>query len=48
MGYADEVNILKGSVRTVKENAEAFVVASKEVSLEVNANKTKYMIMYLD
>jgi hypothetical protein len=30
---------------TVKENAEALVVATKEIGLEVNADKTKYMIM---
>jgi len=34
---------LGGIVRTVKENAEALVVASKEIGIEVNANKTKYM-----
>ena len=33
-----------GSVHTVKENAEALVVATKEIGLEVNADKTKYMI----
>ena len=37
-----------GSVRTVKENAEALVVATKEIGLEVNADKTKYMIMSRD
>jgi hypothetical protein len=37
--YADNVNIVGGSIRTVKENAEAFVVASKEIVLEVSANK---------
>ena len=42
--YADEVNILAGSVHTVKENAEAVVVASKENGLEVNADKTKNKI----
>ena len=31
---------------TIKENAEAFVVASKESGLEINAEKTKYMVMY--
>ena len=46
--YADEVNILGGSVHTVKENAEAVVVASKENGLEVNADKTKYMVMSRD
>ena len=30
---------------TVKENAEALVVATKEIGLEVNADKTKYMVM---
>jgi hypothetical protein len=34
-----------GSVQTVKENAEALVVATKEIALEVNADKTKYMVM---
>jgi len=34
-----------GSVDTVKENAEALVVATKEIGLEVNVDKTKYMIM---
>ena len=43
--YAEDVNILGGSVRTIKKNAEALVVASKEIGLEVNADKTKYMVM---
>jgi len=46
--YADYVNILGGSVHTVKENAEALIVASKEIGLEVNADKTKYMVMSRD
>jgi len=41
--YAD-VNTLAGSVNTIKENAEALVVAGKETGLEVNADKTKYMV----
>jgi len=48
LAYADAVNILGGSVHTVKENAEALVVATKEIGLEVNADKTKYMIMSRD
>jgi N6-adenosine-specific RNA methylase IME4 len=39
---------LGGSGHTVKENAEALVVATKENGLEVNADKTKYMVMYRD
>jgi len=35
-------------VHTVNENAEALVVASKEIGLEVNSDKTKYMVMSRD
>ena len=45
MVYADDVNIFGGSVHTIKENAEALIVASKEIGLEVNVDKTKYMVM---
>ena len=34
-----------GSIHTVKEKAEALVVATKEIGLEVNADKTNYMVM---
>ena len=37
-----------GSVHTVKENAEALVVAAKEIGLEVNDDKTKFMVMSRD
>ena len=43
--YADDVNILGGRVHTVKENAEALIVSSKKTRLEINADKTKYMVM---
>jgi hypothetical protein len=46
--YADDVNIMGGSVLTVKEKEEALVVASKEIGLEVNVGKTKYMVMSRD
>jgi hypothetical protein len=48
LAYADDVKILGGSIRAVKENAEALVVAAKEIGLEVNADKTKYMVMSRD
>ena len=41
--YADDVNILGGSIHTIKESVEALIVASKEIRLEVNAVETKYM-----
>ena len=31
LAYADDVNILGGSVHTVRKNAEALVVATKEI-----------------
>jgi hypothetical protein len=39
---------LGGSIRTVKKNAEALVAATKEIGLEVNAHKTKYMTVFRD
>jgi len=42
--YADDVNILGGSVCIVKKT-HSFVVGSKEFGLEVNSGKTKYMVM---
>jgi hypothetical protein len=35
-------------MHTIKKNTEALVVASKETGLEVNAEKTKYMVMSPD
>jgi len=46
--YADDINILGESVHTIMENIEALLVASKEIGLEVNADKTKYMVMSRD
>ena len=46
--YADDVNVLGGSIHTVKENVEALIVTSKETGLEVNADKTKYTVMSRD
>jgi len=46
--YVDDVNIMGGSVHTINENAEALVDASKETGLQVNADKTKYMVMSRD
>ena len=45
LAYADDVNTLGGSVHMVKKNEEALVLVTKEIGLDVNAGKTKYMIM---
>jgi hypothetical protein len=38
--YADDVNILDGSVHTIKKIKEDLLVGNKETGLEVNADKT--------
>jgi hypothetical protein len=37
-----------GIVHTIKENAEALVVASKKIGLDINPDKTKYVVMSED
>ena len=46
--YADVVNVLGGRIHTIKENKEAFLVGSEEIGLEVNARKTRYMVISQD
>jgi hypothetical protein len=43
--YADDINLLDYSVSTIKENTETLLEANRNVGLEINAEKTKYMIM---
>jgi hypothetical protein len=43
--HADDINLLGDSVNTVKENTESLLEASRDVGLEINAEKTKCMIM---
>ena len=46
--YADDFNILGGNVHTIKKNTETLIVASKEIGLEVNDDKTTYMVISRD
>jgi len=48
LAYADDVNILAGSMHTLKGSAEALVAATWEIGLEVSADKTKYMVVSRD
>ena len=46
--YADDDDTLGGSIHTVRKNTDALLIASKELGLEANAEKTKYMVMSRD
>jgi hypothetical protein len=39
---------MNGSIHTIKKNTAASVVASREISLEANAEETKYTTMSQD
>jgi hypothetical protein len=45
LAYADAVNLLGDNIDTRKRNTETLIDASKEVGLEVNVEKTKYMLV---
>jgi hypothetical protein len=42
---ADDVNLLRDSINTIKENTETLLQGSEDIGLEINSEKTKYMIM---
>jgi DNA polymerase III delta prime subunit len=48
MPYAEDVNIIGENLCIIEKIPEALLVSSKENVLELNADKTKYMIISLD
>jgi hypothetical protein len=45
LSYADDVNVVGENIDTTQKNTKAILGASKEVGLEVNPEKTKYMLL---
>jgi hypothetical protein len=43
LAYADDVNLLGDNIDTIKKNTEILIDVIKEVGLEINVEKTKYM-----
>jgi hypothetical protein len=47
LAYADDVNIVGENIDTIQRNTKDLIDVSKEVGLEVNPEKTKYMLVSL-
>jgi hypothetical protein len=45
MAYSDVVNLLADNIETLKKNKESLIDASKEVGLEIDVEKIKYMLL---
>jgi hypothetical protein len=45
MAYADDVNLLGDIIDTIKENKETLIDACKVDSLEINLEKTTYVLL---
>jgi hypothetical protein len=43
--YADDVNLLGHNLDTIVRNTETLIDASKDIGLEINVEKTKYMLL---
>jgi hypothetical protein len=45
LAYPDDVNLPGDNTDTIKKNTETLTDASKEVGLEINTEKTKYLLL---
>jgi hypothetical protein len=43
LAYADDANLLGDNIDTIKKNTKTLIDASKEVGLEMNIAKTKWV-----
>jgi hypothetical protein len=48
LAYADDVNLLGDNKNAINKNTQTLIDVSKEVGLEVNVGKTKYMLVSWD
>jgi hypothetical protein len=47
LNFHRRANLLVDNINTIKENIESLLQTSRNIGLEINAEKTKYMIMSL-
>jgi hypothetical protein len=45
LAYADDVNLLGDNIDTINKNAETLINTNKEVGLETDVKKTKYVLL---
>jgi hypothetical protein len=45
LAYTDNVNLVGDNIGTIEKNTETLIGASKEVGLEINLEKSKYMLL---
>jgi hypothetical protein len=45
LAYVDDVSLLEDNINIIKKNTQTTNDAGKEVGLEVNVEKTKYMLL---
>jgi hypothetical protein len=45
LAYADDINIVGENIYTIQTSTKALLDASKEIGLEVNSEKSKYMLV---
>jgi hypothetical protein len=45
LAYVDDVNLLGDNLDTIKKSMETLIDAIKEVGLEINVERTKYILL---
>jgi hypothetical protein len=45
LAHADDVNLLDDNINTINKNTGTLTDASKDAGLEINVEKTKYMLL---